>query len=78
MATAGSGDVLRSYHSITSTNYKAKTASILGVYLHGKVGDFALNKKGYKSLIVVTLLITSEKHLWTCIHQIIFLTKNTI
>ena len=52
MATAGSGDTLSGVLvALLSQNYKALNASILGVYLHGKAGDFALRKKGYESLI---------------------------
>jgi len=52
MATAGSGDVLSGViAAMLAQNYKAITASILGVYIHGKAGDFALEKKGYESLI---------------------------
>ena len=52
MATAGSGDVLSGVlAALLSQNYKALAASILGVYLHGKAGDFALEKNGYENLI---------------------------
>lgn len=52
MATAGSGDVLSGIiAALRAQNYEAVTASILGVYLHGKAGDFALEQKGYESLI---------------------------
>src|SRR5699024_6913025 len=52
MATAGSGDVLSGViAALLAQNYEPITASILGVYIHGKAGDFALKKKGYESLI---------------------------
>lgn len=52
MATAGSGDVLSGVLAgLLSQGYNPLTASVLGVYLHGKAGDFALQKKGYESLI---------------------------
>lgn len=52
MATAGSGDVLSGVlAALLSQNYKALATSMLGVYLHGKAGDFALKNKGYESLI---------------------------
>src|SRR5690625_7010877 len=52
MATAGSGDVLsRVIAALLAQNYNSLNASILGVYIHGKAGDFALKKKGFESLI---------------------------
>ena len=52
MATAGSGDVLSGViAALLAQNYNSLNASILGVYIHGKAGDFALKKKGFESLI---------------------------
>ena len=52
MATGGSGDVLTGILlGLRAQGYSPKTASILGVYLHGLAGDIAAEKKGYESLI---------------------------
>src|SRR5699024_1851372 len=52
METAGCGDVLCGLISaMLAQNYKAITASILAVYIHGRACYFSLEKKGYESLI---------------------------
>ncbi len=52
MATAGSGDVLTGIVTgLISQGYTPLNATIFGVYLHGKSGDFAVEKYGYQSLI---------------------------
>lgn len=57
MATAGSGDVLSGVLAgLLSQNYNPLTASILGVYLHGKAGDFAWERRGYESLIASDII----------------------
>jgi len=46
MATAGSGDVLTGIISaLLAQGYQPVDASILGVYIHGKAGDFAAQNK---------------------------------
>lgn len=57
MATAGSGDVLSGMlAALVSQGYDAVSASILGVFIHGKAGDFALNEKGYESLLASDII----------------------
>ena len=57
MATAGSGDVLTGFiSSLVAQGYDALTASIFGVYLHGKSGDLALDKASYESLTASHLI----------------------
>ncbi|NOX45798.1 MAG: NAD(P)H-hydrate dehydratase [Chlorobi bacterium] len=52
MATGGSGDVLTGILlGLMAQGYSSKTASILGVFLHGLAGDFAAEKRGYEALI---------------------------
>jgi len=52
MATGGSGDVLTGIIlGLLAQGYHPKTASILGVYLHGIAGDYAAKKIGQESMI---------------------------
>ncbi|MDD4395861.1 MAG: NAD(P)H-hydrate dehydratase [Bacteroidales bacterium] len=52
MATAGSGDVLTGILlACMSKGYSPEVAAILGVYLHGKAGDCALENESEESLI---------------------------
>ncbi len=52
MATAGTGDVLTGVITgLISQGYDPLSASIFGVYLHGKAGDIAIQDLGYQSLI---------------------------
>lgn len=52
MATAGSGDVLSGVIAgLLSQKYEPVHAAVLGVYLHGKAGDIAAEKKGEESLV---------------------------
>ena len=59
MATAGSGDVLTGIISgLVAQGYEALSATIFGVYLHGKSGDIALEDYGYQSLIASHIIET--------------------
>ncbi|MCR9066008.1 MAG: NAD(P)H-hydrate dehydratase [Cytophagales bacterium] len=52
MATGGSGDVLTGcITSLLAQGYSSANAAILGVYLHGLAGDYAMKEKGEYSLI---------------------------
>ena len=52
LSTAGSGDVLTGIITgLISQNYHPLTATIFGVYLHGKSADIAIEDFGYQSLI---------------------------
>ena len=52
LATAGSGDVLTGIIAgLISQGYSNLSASIFGVYLHGKSADIAVENYGYQSLI---------------------------
>lgn len=52
LATAGSGDVLTGVITgLISQGYHPLSASIFGVYLHGKSADIAVEDFGYQSLI---------------------------
>ena len=56
MATAGSGDVLTGIITgLIAQGYSAETASLFGVYLHGKAGDIAVEHYGYQALIASTI-----------------------
>ncbi|MDR0348294.1 MAG: NAD(P)H-hydrate dehydratase [Tannerella sp.] len=52
MATAGSGDVLTGVIlGLLAQGYSPETSAVLGVYLHGAAGDFALLNNSEESLI---------------------------
>ena len=52
MATAGTGDVLTGLISgLVAQGYEHLTATIFGVYLHGRSADIALEGYGYQSLL---------------------------
>jgi hydroxyethylthiazole kinase-like uncharacterized protein yjeF len=52
LATAGSGDVLTGVIAgLISQGYEPIVATIFGVYLHGRAGDFAAEDFGYESII---------------------------
>ncbi len=52
MATAGSGDVLTGIITgLISQQYDPLTATIFGIYLHGRAGDFAAASLGYEAMI---------------------------
>ncbi|MDG5492021.1 NAD(P)H-hydrate dehydratase [Psychroserpens sp. SPM9] len=52
MATAGTGDVLTGVITgLISQGYDALSATVFGVYLHGKAADIAIEDLGYQSLI---------------------------
>lgn len=52
MATAGSGDVLTGIIAgLLSQKYPPLVATLFGVYLHGRAGDFAAEDYGYEGLI---------------------------
>ena len=57
MATGGSGDVLTGILTgLLAQGYTPKSASLLGVYLHGLAGDLAAKDKGQESLIAGDLV----------------------
>ena len=52
MATAGSGDVLTGIIlSLLAQRYTHEDAAIIGVFMHGKAGDFAASELGMESMI---------------------------
>lgn len=52
MATAGSGDVLTGVITgLLAQSYPPLIAAMMGVYLHGKAADIAVESNGYQSLI---------------------------
>ncbi|WP_400079138.1 NAD(P)H-hydrate dehydratase [Winogradskyella sp. R77965] len=59
MATAGSGDVLTGMISgLIAQGYESLSATIFGVYLHGRSADIALEDYGYQSLIASHIIET--------------------
>lgn len=57
MATGGTGDVLTGIITgLISQDYEPLTASLFGVYLHGKSADIAVQDYGYQSLIASHLI----------------------
>ena len=59
LATAGTGDVLTGVISgLIAQGYDALSASVFGVYLHGKAADIAVEELGYQSLIASNVIET--------------------
>ena len=57
LATAGSGDVLTGIITgLIAQGYKPKNAAILGVYLHGKTADIAIQETSYETFIASSIL----------------------
>ncbi len=57
MATAGIGDVLTGMISaFLAQGLTPQNASILGVYMHGLIGDIVAEKKGAHSLIASDII----------------------
>ena len=57
MAQGGSGDVLLGLiTSLLAQNYSPKNASIFGVWLHGKAGDFAAEKHSKEAMLPSDLI----------------------
>ncbi len=57
MATGGSGDVLTGILTgLVSRGYAAKSAAVLGVFVHGLSGDLAAKTRGRQSLIASDLI----------------------
>jgi len=58
MAKAGSGDVLAGIIAgLLAQGLKSHTAAVLGVYLHGRAGDYAQAAKGSYSVMAQDLLL---------------------
>ncbi len=58
MAKGGSGDVLTGMITgLLAQGYDPSTAAVLGVYLHGKAGDYALAASGYESMLPSDLIL---------------------
>lgn len=57
LATAGSGDVLTGIITgLIAQGYQPRNAAILGVYLHGKTADLAIQETGYETFTASTIL----------------------
>jgi NAD(P)H-hydrate epimerase len=57
MATAGTGDVLTGMiASLLAQRLNPQNASILGVYIHGLIGDAVAGRKGRRSLIASDII----------------------
>ncbi len=57
MAKAGNGDALTGIiTALLAQNYSAEEASVLGVYLHGLAGDFAVKTTGEYALLATDLI----------------------
>jgi len=57
MATAGSGDVLTGViASLIGQGYDPFEASVLGVHVHGRAGDFAAEQFGHVSMVASDIL----------------------
>ena len=62
MATGGSGDVLTGIITgLLAQNYTPESAAVLGVYIHGLAGDFALNYESVESLIASDIICNLGK-----------------
>lgn len=59
MATGGTGDVLTGIiSSLIAQGYEVLSATVFGVYLHGKSADICLEDYGYQSLIASHIIET--------------------
>ncbi|MEO1653110.1 MAG: NAD(P)H-hydrate dehydratase [Bacteroidota bacterium] len=57
MASAGSGDVLTGMlTALLAQGYRPEESAILGVYLHGLAGDYALYDNSYESLTASSII----------------------
>ena len=57
MATAGTGDVLTGMISaLLAQGLNPEDASVLGVYMHGLIGDIVAEKKGEHSLVASDII----------------------
>ena len=57
MATAGSGDALTGIITgLIAQGYDMLSASVFGVYLHGRAGDIAIEKTAYQSLTASAII----------------------
>lgn len=57
LATAGSGDILTGLITgLLAQSYEPKYAALLGVYLHGKTADIAIQKTGFETFTASTIL----------------------
>ncbi len=69
LATAGSGDVLTGIITgLLAQHYNALDASIIGVYLHGKTADIAIQDHTYETFTasdIITYLPKALQDLWT-------------
>lgn len=69
MATAGSGDVLTGIITgLMARGYDSRTASLIGMYVHGLAGDIAAEKVGEESLVasdIVECLPLAFKRLYS-------------
>ncbi len=62
MATAGSGDVLTGIlAALLAQGYKPEEAAKLGVFLHGRAGDLALENESKESLIASDIIASLGK-----------------
>ncbi len=68
MATGGSGDVLTGMIlGWLAQNYSPLHSCLLGVYLHGRAGDLAANRKGFEGLIAGDIIEMIPKTIKTTI-----------
>ncbi|BAO77554.1 bifunctional ADP-dependent NAD(P)H-hydrate dehydratase/NAD(P)H-hydrate epimerase [Winogradskyella sp. PG-2] len=59
LATAGSGDVLTGIISgLIAQKYEPLSATIFGVYLHGKSADISVEDYGYQGLVASHIIVT--------------------
>jgi ADP-dependent NAD(P)H-hydrate dehydratase / NAD(P)H-hydrate epimerase len=62
MATAGCGDVLTGVLlALLCQGYNVIEASLIGVYIHGKAGDLALENESFESLIASDVILNLGK-----------------
>jgi NAD(P)H-hydrate epimerase len=57
MATGGSGDVLTGLLTgLLAQQYAPEAAALIGVYIHGLAGDYAMKKKGMNAMIASDII----------------------
>jgi len=66
MATGGSGDVLTGIITgLMAQGYSSLESCLLGVFLHGRAGDIALQEQGFEGLIAGDIIINLGKSFQT-------------
>jgi NAD(P)H-hydrate epimerase len=62
MSTGGSGDVLTGIITgLMAQGYSSLESCLLGVFIHGRAGDFAADTLGFEALVAGDIIINLGK-----------------